>query len=271
MSDLNQSAGLHKREANSVPLSPLAFIERAALTYPGRAAVVHGDLRLDWASVHRRTRALAAGLARLGVGYGEVVSVLSPNTPAMIEAHYGVPGAGAVLNTINFRLDPATVAYILAHAEARVLLVDSAFAGVARAALEMLEHRPYVIEIVDQGQEPAGLGAIDYETFLAQSDPAQPFQWPRDEWDAISLNYTSGTTGKPKGVVYHHRGAYLNALGLDEAEHLARLDRPQADMARAERRHRPTVGPAIAVEQRQRPQKDALRREAEGQRTAERV
>jgi fatty-acyl-CoA synthase len=213
MSDLNQTAGLQKRDANYIPLSPLAFIEHAALTYPGRTAVVHGPLRLDWANVHRRCRALAAGLRRLGVGYGEVVSVLSPNTPAMIEAHFGVPGAGAVLNTINFRLDPATIAYILGHAESRVLLVDSGFAGVAQEALAMLPVRPHVIEIVDQGFEPAGLGAIDYESFLAESDPAQPFLWPRDEWDAISLNYTSGTTGKPKGVVYHHRGAYLNSLG----------------------------------------------------------
>ena len=146
------------------------------------------------------------------MGYGEVVSILSPNTPAMIEAHYGVPGSGAVLNTINFRLDPPTIAYILDHAESRVLLVDSAFAGVAKAALELASHRPQVIEIVDAGQEPTGLG-IDYETFLRESDADQPFLWPRDEWDAIALNYTSGTTGKPKGVVYHHRGAYLNALG----------------------------------------------------------
>jgi fatty-acyl-CoA synthase len=214
MSDLNQSTGLQKRDANYIPLSPLAFIERAALTYPSRTGVVHGSLRLDWASVHRRSRALAAGLRRLGVGYGEVVSVLSPNTPAMIEAHFGVPGAGAVLNTINFRLDPATIAYILGHAEARVLLVDSGFAGVAKAALDMLPTPPEVIEIVDQGFEPSGLfGPLDYETLLAESDASQPFVWPRDEWDAISLNYTSGTTGKPKGVVYHHRGAYLNALG----------------------------------------------------------
>jgi fatty-acyl-CoA synthase len=214
MSDLNQTAGLQKRDANYIPLSPLAFLERAALTYPQRVGVVHGALRRDWASVLRRSRALAAGLRRLGVGYGEVVSVLSPNTPAMIEAHYGVPGAGAVLNTINFRLDPATIAYILGHAEARVLLVDSAFAEVARAALEMLPgHRPHVIEIVDEGFGPAGLGATDYESFLAESDASEPFTWPRDEWDAISLNYTSGTTGKPKGVVYHHRGAYLNSLG----------------------------------------------------------
>jgi fatty-acyl-CoA synthase len=213
MSDLNQTAGLQKRDANYIPLSPLAFLERAALTYPARIGVVHGALRRDWASVLHRSRALAAGLRRLGVGYGEVVSVLSPNTPAMIEAHFGVPGAGAVLNTINFRLDPATIAYILGHAEARVLLVDSAFAEVARAALEMLSTHPYVIEIVDQGFAPAGLGAVDYEAFLAQSDQSEPFTWPRDEWDAISLNYTSGTTGKPKGVVYHHRGAYLNSLG----------------------------------------------------------
>jgi fatty-acyl-CoA synthase len=213
MSDLNQSAGLQKRDANYIPLSPLAFIERAALTYPGKTAVVHGALRLDWASVHRRARALAAGLRRLGVGYGEVVSVLSPNTPAMIEAHFGVPGAGAVLNTINFRLDPPTVAYILGHAETRVLLVDSAFAEVAKAALAQLAAPPIIIEIVDQGFAPSGLGVTDYETFLAESDASEPFTWPRDEWDAVSLNYTSGTTGKPKGVVYHHRGAYLNSLG----------------------------------------------------------
>jgi fatty-acyl-CoA synthase len=213
MSDLNQTAGLQKRDANYIPLSPLAFLERAALTYPERTGVVHGALRRDWAGVLRRSRALAAGLRRLGVGYGEVVSVLSPNTPAMIEAHFGVPGAGAVLNTINFRLDPATIAYIVGHAEARVLLVDSAFADVAKAALEMLPTRPHVIEIVDQGFEPAGLGATDYESFLAAGDASEPFTWPRDEWDAISLNYTSGTTGKPKGVVYHHRGAYLNSLG----------------------------------------------------------
>lgn len=213
MGNINLSPGLEKRAANYVPLTPLEFLRHAATIYPKKIAIVHGARKLSWAEVYGRARALASGLKRMGVGYGEVVSIIAPNTPAMIEAHFGVPGAGAVLNTINIRLDAATIAYILEHAESRVLLVDTAFADVARAAVERLAQKPRIIEIDDLGLGPTGLGEIEYEAFLAAGDATRPFTLPQDEWDAISVNYTSGTTGHPKGVVYHHRGAYLNALG----------------------------------------------------------
>ena len=213
MGNINLTLGLEKRAANYVPLTPLDFLRRAAAVYPNKVGIVHGERRLSWRAVYDRARALASGLERMGVGYGEVVSILSPNTPAMIEAHFGVPGAGAVLNTINFRLDATTIAYILGHAEAKVLLVDTAFAEVAKAALAQLGSKPRVVEIDDLGTGPAGIGETEYEALVAASDAARPFTMPNDEWDAISLNYTSGTTGHPKGVVYHHRGAYLNALG----------------------------------------------------------
>ncbi len=213
MGNINLIPGLEKRAANYVPLTPLDFLRRAGSVYPHKVGVIHGERRLTWRQVYDRARALASGLERMGVGYGDVVSIISPNTPAMIEAHFGVPGAGAVLNTINIRLDPATIGYILGHGEAKVLLVDTAFAEVAKAAISGLSTKPRIIEIDDLGTGPAGIGETDYETLLKESDAARPFTMPGDEWDAISLNYTSGTTGHPKGVVYHHRGAYLNALG----------------------------------------------------------
>jgi fatty-acyl-CoA synthase len=211
--NVNLTPGLEKRKANYVPMTPLDFLIRAAAIYPDKVGIVHGERRLTWGQIHDRAHALASGLERMGVGYGEVVSIISPNTPAMIEAHFGVPGASAVLNTINIRLDAPTIAFILDHAESKVLLVDTAFAEVAKAALALARNKPRVVEIDDLGKGTAGIGEIDYETFLAESDPKRPFTMPQDEWDAISLNYTSGTTGNPKGVVYHHRGAYLNALG----------------------------------------------------------
>ena len=211
--NINLSAGLQKRAANYVPLTPLEFLRRTATIYPQKLGILHGARRLSWGEVYNRARALASGLERMGARYGEVVSILSPNSPAMIEAHFGVPGSGAVLNTINIRLDAATIAYTLDHAECRIFLVDTAFAEVARAAVERVRDKPRIIEIDDLGTGPAGLGEIEYEALLAASDADRPFTLPQDEWDAISVNYTSGTTGSPKGVVYHHRGAYLNALG----------------------------------------------------------
>ncbi|NML15982.1 acyl-CoA synthetase [Azohydromonas caseinilytica] len=205
--------GLDKNEANFVALSPLSYIERAAYVYPQRVALVHGALRQTWGETFERCRRLASALQRRGVGRGDTVAAMLPNVPAMVEAHFGVPAAGAVLNTLNTRLDAESIAFMLQHGEARVLLTDREFAPVIAKALALLgERRPLVVEVEDELAPPGQrLGAITYEELLAEGDPAAPWTLPQDEWDAIALNYTSGTTGNPKGVVTHHRGAYLNA------------------------------------------------------------
>ena len=207
------SHGLDRNAANHASLSPLSFIERAAMVYPRRIAVVHGQVRRTWAEVYERSRRLASALRRHGVGPGETVAAMLPNVPAMVEAHFGVPMAGGILNALNIRLDAEAIAFMLQHGEARVLLTDREFSGVIQAALARLDHKPLVID-VDDPQYLGGesLGECEYEEFLATGDPEFAWQLPADEWDAISLNYTSGTTGNPKGVVYHHRGAYLNAV-----------------------------------------------------------
>jgi fatty-acyl-CoA synthase len=206
--------GLDKNPANFVPLSPIGFLLRSASVYPDRLAVVHGERRYSWREALDRCRRLAAALTAAGVGRGDTVAIMAPNIPEAFEAHFGVPMAGAVLNALNIRLDPETIAFILGHGEAKVLITDTEFAPVVKEALARLERKPLVVDIVDPaGPGGARLGAIDYEAFLAGGGPAFPELTPADEWDAIALNYTSGTTGNPKGVVYHHRGAYLNALG----------------------------------------------------------
>ena len=207
---------LPRGPANWVPLSPLSFIARAASVYPDRPAIVHGEARQSWAETYARCRRLASALQRRGVGRGDTVAIMAPNTPAMVEAHFGVPMAGAVLNALNIRLDAETIAFILGHGEARVLLTDREFSPVIAEALARLPagERPFVVD-VDDALAPAGdrVGEVEYEAFLSTGDPAHDWTPPSDEWDAIALNYTSGTTGNPKGVVYHHRGAYLNAVG----------------------------------------------------------
>jgi fatty-acyl-CoA synthase len=207
--------GPDRNPANYGPLTPISFIERAGDVYPGRIAWIHGDTRATYAAFRARARKLAAALAGRGVAPGDTVAVMLPNTPPMLEAHFGVPMAGAVLNSINFRLEPATIAYILEHGAAKVLLTDTEFAPTIRAALEQVRRRPLVIDAVDRQFRGAGerLGELTYEAFLAEGDASFDPLYPADEWQAIGLNYTSGTTGQPKGVVVHHRGAYLAALG----------------------------------------------------------
>ncbi len=206
--------GLDANAANHVALTPLSFLDRAARVWPDKIAVIHGPQRTTYGELGRRCTRLASALKRRGIGAGDTVSVLAPNIPALLEAHYGVPMAGAVLNAINARLDAATVGFILRHSGAKAFLVDRDCAEVARAALEGLEPKPLVIDIADPlGPPGGGIGDLTYEAFLAEGDPDFAWEWPKDEWQAIGLNYTSGTTGNPKGVVVHHRGAFLNAMG----------------------------------------------------------
>ena len=205
--------GLRRRPANYTPLSPISFLERAARVFPDRVAVVYDGHRETWGEHAATCRRFASAIRRAGIGRGEVVALFMANTPPMLAAHFAVPMAGAVLNTINTRLDPATVAYILEHCEARLLIVDAEWLGVAREALATLPTPPRLIVDVD---EAAGFArpadAETFDAFLAGGNPAEPVEHPDEEWSPLAVNYTSGTTGRPKGVVYSHRGAYLSAV-----------------------------------------------------------
>jgi fatty-acyl-CoA synthase len=206
---------LNRNPANFQPLTPLGFLERAASVFPDHTAVIHGPLRRSYAEFYARARRLASALSKHGVKRGDSVSVLLANTPAMLEAHYGVPMTQGVLNTLNTRLDAAIIAFSLDHAAAEVVITDREYSKVMKEALKLAKVKPLVIDYDDPEYSGPGerLGTIEYEDFIAQGNPGFAWLMPDDEWDAISLNYTSGTTGDPKGVVYHHRGASLLAVG----------------------------------------------------------
>ena len=207
------NTGLDKNAANYTPLTPLSLIARSAAVYPQRTAVIHGEIKLTWAEVYARCLRLASALQQRGVGVGDTVAAMLPNIPAMYEAHFGVPMTGAVLNTLNTRLDAEAIAFMLDHGEAKVLLTDREFSVTIEKALTLTRKKPLVIDVDDPTFTGGkALGETDYETFIAGGDANFAWHPPEDEWNAISLNYTSGTTGNPKGVVYHHRGAYLNAV-----------------------------------------------------------
>jgi len=206
---------LPKTPANYAPMTPLSFMQRSAEVYPKHLAIIHGDLRQSWSETYRRCRQFASALQKHGIGKNDTVSMMLPNTPPMVEAHFGVPMAGAVLNAINIRLDAETVAFMLDHGEAKAIIVDPEFVGTVEKALKLRKStKPIlVIDVEDVlfGEAPK-IGSMTYEEFLAEGDPNFAWEYPGDEWDAIALNYTSGTTGDPKGVVYHHRGAATNAV-----------------------------------------------------------
>jgi fatty-acyl-CoA synthase len=210
--DLYDAPHLARNAANFAALSPLGFLSRAASVYPDKLAVVHQGTRLTYLEFYRRCRQFADALRRRGIRPGDTVTVMAPNIPALLEAHYGVPMAGAVLNALNYRLDARSIAFILAHGQAKLLVADREFSPIVKEALNELAGPIPLVEI-DDGSGGIPLGGTEYEAFLGEGDPAAAWSGPQDEWEPIALNYTSGTTGNPKGVVYHHRGAFLNAIG----------------------------------------------------------
>ena len=210
--DLYDAPHLARNAANFAPLSPLGFLSRSAGVYPDKLAIVHGAARVTYGRFYERCRQFADALRRRGIQRGDTVAVMAPNVPALLEAHYGVPMAGAVLNALNYRLDARSIAFILSHGQAKLLIADREFSPIVKESLAALPEPIALVEI-DDAVGGASLGGTEYEAFLAEGDPTATWSGPQDEWDPIALNYTSGTTGDPKGVVTHHRGAFLNAIG----------------------------------------------------------